>query len=197
MYAQARVSPLPTVEIDGASVPFHRSRDGWIVRTADLTRAIFSHRSASYRHKLRDLGATPFVAQGLPKSMPSEPDPWCVSLSDVRTILSRLTCAGVRIDWQDRAQLMLVAMQMTPELAPVPAPQKDAPAITASDPQPSSATLEQCHALARRLCTAPPEIRDLTIGLISLRDQAAADLIARHVNQSRGVLRRLIARVMA
>lgn len=201
MYASLKTSPVQTVEVDGATVAFHRHAEhGWIVRTADLTRAVFSHRSASYRNKLRDLGATPFIAQGMPKSAPFEPDPWCLSLSDVRAALTRLVQPGVRISWQDRAQLMLVAMQMTPELQPalaVPVPAADPPPRPQPKPaQPTSATLEQCYAMARRICTAPPEIRSMTIGLIGLKDKAAADLIEQHVRRNRGGLRSALSRLL-
>lgn len=193
---------LPTVEIDGANVAFHpHPRHGWVVKSADLTRAIFGHRSASYRHKLGALGSNPFVVQGLPKSRPAEPDPWCLSIADVRAVATRLTQPGNRVDWQDRAQLMLVAMQMTPELQPAlsaAAPAADPPPRPQpNSAQPTCATLEQCYAMARRICTAPPEIRSMTIGLIGLKDKAAADLIAREVAKSgRFGLRKIFARVI-
>lgn len=188
MLAQATPASVPTIEVEGAKVPFYpHALHGYIVRVIDLTRAVFSHRSDSYRRKVGDYGAMLFRGAGLPKSHPAEPDPWCVSLADARKVLRHLAdTAGIRIDWASRAQLILLTMQMMPCLgasepkpaAPVqPAPNRSAP--NAAD------MMADCLAIARRIHAAPAPIRTLALELIELRSPSDAELIRAHIRRQR------------
>jgi hypothetical protein len=188
MLAQTTPASVPTIEVEGATIAFYpHTAHGYVVRAIDLTRAIFIHRSDSYRRKFGDFGAVLFRGTGLPKSHPAEPDPWCVSLADARKVLKHLAdTPGVRIDWANRAQLILLTMQMMPCLGasePKPAtPEMPAPNRSA----PSAADLmADCLSIARRIHAAPAPIRILALELIEMRSPADAELIRAHIRRQR------------
>lgn len=191
MLAQSIQSSVPTIEVDGVKVAFYpHAEHGFILRAIDLTKAVFAHRSDSYRRKLGDYGATLFRGTGFAKSHPTEPDPWCLSVSDARTVLRHISeTTGMRMNWSGHAQLMLLAMQMVPEIGGSQEPPARPTRIVqpAEQAAPASRTnaLEECLSIARRIHAAPAPIRTLALELIELRSPADAALIRSHIRRQR------------
>lgn len=190
MLAQSIQSSVPTIEVDGVRVAFYpHAEHGFILRAIDLTKAVFAHRSDSYRRKLGDYGATLFRGTGFAKSHPTEPDPWCLSVSDARKVLRHISeTTGMRMNWSGHAQLMLLAMQMVPDIGgsqePPARPARVRPVVDHAAPS-QAATLEECLSLARRIHAAPAPIRTLALELIELRSPADAALIRSHIRRQR------------